>query len=290
MGRRPLLALAAVLLAVAGCSRPPPLEAHPALYRVSDGDTVIWLFGTVHSLPPGTRWQTPAIAQAIMASDELVTEIPAADANSAATTFARAAQAERPSPVLQRLPAGESKRLLAAIDAAGLTLAEADRLDSWALATLISGIAAKRRGASAAAAPEAMLAERFAGRPHLALETQAGQLGLFDALPKAAQRQLLAQSLDDLAAPMTAYDAALKAWATGDEAAIASALAPMFRDAPVAREALLTSRNRRWSAWIAQRMARPGTVFVAVGAGHLAGPGSVPAMLKAGGWTVARVG
>ena len=38
---------------------------------------------------------------------------------------------------------------------------------------------------------------------------------------------------------------------------------------------MFTERNARWADWIAARMQTPGTVFVAVGAGHLAGKDSV---------------
>jgi uncharacterized protein len=43
---------------------------------------------------------------------------------------------------------------------------------------------------------------------------------------------------------------------------------------------LLTQRNANWAKWIKERMARPGTVFVAVGAGHLGGKSSVQKLLK----------
>ena len=58
---------------------------------------------------------------------------------------------------------------------------------------------------------------------------------------------------------------------------------------PAARKAILTDRNRRWSAWVKQRMGRPGTVLMAVGAGHLVGSDGVPTMLEAEGLPVTRV-
>ncbi|RZL56533.1 MAG: TraB/GumN family protein, partial [Sphingomonas sp.] len=55
------------------------------------------------------------------------------------------------------------------------------------------------------------------------------------------------------------------------------------------REVPRTDRNARWATWIKQRMARPGTVFIAVGAGHLAGPESVQAQLAKLGVKAERV-
>jgi hypothetical protein len=60
-------------------------------------------------------------------------------------------------------------------------------------------------------------------------------------------------------------------------------------DDPRLAAALLHPRNRAWADWIAARLATPGRVFVAVGAGHLAGPHSVQAMLAERGLTVTRL-
>jgi uncharacterized protein YbaP (TraB family) len=52
---------------------------------------------------------------------------------------------------------------------------------------------------------------------------------------------------------------------------------------------LLTKRNANWAKWISARMAKPGVIFIAVGAGHLAGPTSVQALLPAYGLNATRV-
>jgi uncharacterized protein YbaP (TraB family) len=52
---------------------------------------------------------------------------------------------------------------------------------------------------------------------------------------------------------------------------------------------LLTDRNRTWATWLKARLAQPGTIFVAVGAGHLAGKDSVQDVLARSGVTVTRV-
>jgi uncharacterized protein YbaP (TraB family) len=54
-------------------------------------------------------------------------------------------------------------------------------------------------------------------------------------------------------------------------------------------DALLTKRNANWAKWISARMAKPGVAFMAVGAGHLAGPTSVQALLPAYGLSATRV-
>jgi uncharacterized protein YbaP (TraB family) len=52
---------------------------------------------------------------------------------------------------------------------------------------------------------------------------------------------------------------------------------------------MFVQRNARWASWIANRLKTPGTVFVAVGAGHLSGPDSVQSQLASLGVKSARV-
>ena len=52
------------------------VAAGPALWKVADDDTTIYLFGTVHVLPQGVEWYDATIAKALEGSDILVTEIP----------------------------------------------------------------------------------------------------------------------------------------------------------------------------------------------------------------------
>jgi uncharacterized protein YbaP (TraB family) len=81
----------------------------------------------------------------------------------------------------------------------------------------------------------------------------------------------------------------LQAWANGDVAGVARTFDGETALSPELRKALMTDRNARWADWLKARMAKPGTVFVAVGAGHLAGKDSVEAMLAAKGVKVVRV-
>ena len=60
-------------------------------------------------------------------------------------------------------------------------------------------------------------------------------------------------------------------------------------DNPQLRRLFLAERNASWARWIRERMARPGTVFIAVGAGHLAGHDSVQTLLAQQGIRAERV-
>jgi uncharacterized protein YbaP (TraB family) len=81
----------------------------------------------------------------------------------------------------------------------------------------------------------------------------------------------------------------LNAWTRGDVKAIAKSFNSDLSDAIELRDALLTRRNANWANWVKGRLDQPGTVLVAVGAGHLAGDQSVQTMLQRRGLKVTRV-
>ena len=121
------------------------------------------------------------------------------------------------------------------------------------------------------------------------LETTSQQLGYFAALSEADQRELLTGLVDGSGNAKTDYAKLIAAWSSGDEKALAKVVADDEDLTPHLREVLLRQRNANWAKWLKARLDRPGTVLVAVGAGHLAGPTSVQAMLEKQGVKVERV-
>jgi len=75
----------------------------------------------------------------------------------------------------------------------------------------------------------------------------------------------------------------------GDVKGIAQTFDRELSESPALQQDLIRQRNANWSKWIEQRMDRPGTVMIAVGAGHLAGKYSVLEMLKRDGYRVRRL-
>lgn len=274
----------AVIIALPACDRPRPIEARPALFALRDADTTIWLFGTIHVLPANVRWETPPVARAMASADTLVTELSPSGANQAAAVFVTIAEAANLPPITARVPSDRRLALKAAVTRAGTSLASLDRMKSWAAAAMLETGAARSGGASVDHGVEAIVAKRFANRRHLGLERVNEQFALFDGLAEPVQRRLLMQALTD-----GGYARTLRAWSRGDIAALNTENRLLFNGYPGLEQTLLVNRNIRWSRWIAGRMKQPGRVFVAVGAGHLAGPQSVVALLKARGLRVTRL-
>jgi uncharacterized protein YbaP (TraB family) len=193
-------------------------------------------------------------------------------------------------PVAARLSPANRTRLEALRRASPETLRDLDAYESWAAALLIG--AATGNGATSDGAPEASLERRFRDRrrPVRGLETIAAQLGRFDTLPEADQAELLRQSVEEADDASRDYRLLYDHWATGDLAALeAQFLKPLARF-PHLQSALVDQRNALWAQAIDTLLrGNRKTVFVAVGAGHLLGPGSVQARLARQGWTVVRV-
>jgi uncharacterized protein YbaP (TraB family) len=130
------------------------------------------------------------------------------------------------------------------------------------------------------------------GKPVHGLETAELQLRLFGTMPAKTEIALLDEALDDADAGPAKLAAMLAAWTAGDVTTIARLTleeqdsGPQWDDL---KRAMFHDRNANWTGQIAGLLTGTGTVFVAVGAGHLVGPDRVQDMLTAKGFKVERV-
>jgi uncharacterized protein YbaP (TraB family) len=265
----------------------------PALWSVSDADTTVYLFGTIHLLPDKYSWRTAKFDQAVAGSNELVLEtiIDDKDPMKLVGILTRLGFSNNLPPIASRVPAGKRAALEAAIAKSGVPRSAFDKMESWAAAFMLLGNQFKDLGLRGDQGVETALRSSFtsAGKPIGELETNSEQLGFFDTLPEPAQRALLEGAIEDRANMRQTFDAMLAAWSRGDVRAIARSFNRDLAASPELKTALLSRRNANWSRWIEQRMAKPGSVLIAVGAGHLAGGESVLELLKRDGYKVERV-
>ncbi len=290
--KRAIASVAALGLAACTTPRQAPEGPRPALWKLSDSDTTIYLFGTIHLLPKGLQWRTPAIERAIAESDTLVLEMEiGTDLMAAAQTLMRLGVSPGLPPIAERVPPERRDAFRKMIAAAGIPEPTLDRMETWAAALTLLTVNFKQAGLSAEAGVEHGLnaAYRGAKKRIVGLETPEQQFGYFDNLSEAAQRALLVGMLDDPARAKAEFKAMLDAWQRGDTEEIARTFDSETALSPELREVLMTKRNAAWADWLAKRLDEPGTVMVAVGAGHLAGQDSVQRMLRAKGLKTVRV-
>lgn len=264
-------------------------EADPALFLVEDDDTKIYLFGTVHVLDEGRQWFDDAVRRAFEESDELVIEAVPLPPQEMAPLLAAGIDPEG-KPLSQTISPESYARLVQELDTFGVPAEQFEPMDPWLVGVNLTGLQFQKLGMSSEAGVERTLlgAAQERGIPVGGLETIEYQLGLFDRMPEEDQVAFLEAGIEQLEDSAVFIEQMTAAWSAGDTEALAALVNDGFED-PTLREMLLTERNTNWAGWIDDRLERPGTVFVAVGAGHLGGPGSVQDALAARGIETRRV-
>lgn len=271
-----------------------PDAPSPAIYLLSDSDTKIYLFGTVHVLPPGFKWRSPAVDRIIAEADELIVETYEAPGQSDFADAHRRMQLDKPSPILFRVAAEHRKPLKAAIQASGIPIKYLDGMQTWAAAMTLgmSQLLGSYGAEDSADAPgvEDVLEQVFreSGKPIGSVENPGLVVDSLNAIPAGEQAKLLIETISEgTPEELAQSDDEDQMWARGELDAMARTV---FDDFPPALyEALLTRRNRAWTGWLEQRLEKPGTILFAVGAGHLGGPDSLRTMLARRGLQVTRV-
>ena len=291
----PVLAQTAPAPAAPAARAAPLPDADPALWVARDADTTVYLFGTFHLLD-GRPWFNDEVKAAFDASQELVVEVllPEDAAGQQALMapiimrYAIDPQGRTISSRLTEAQNGELNRVLGTI---GVPRGALDRFEPWFVALTLTQAAAQQLQLEQSNGPETVL-RRAAGERRMRegeLETIESQIRILDGIPEEDQLKGLREALDDASEMPRKLAPMLEAWSRGDVERLAAILNEDLADDRSLYDALFTNRNAAWARWISERMARPGTVFVAVGAGHLAGRGSVQDQLRALGIASERV-
>lgn len=264
--------------------------ARPAMWKIADKDTTIYLFGTIHILPEDTHWFAGPVKKAFDSSDLLVTETEIGSAESLQQLFIDKGMRRDGTTLRASLPAQERAAFEQALAGMGIPAEAFDRFEPWYAGLLLSLLPLKAAGYDKANGVETLIEARAAEKhkARKALETPEYQIELFDGMPLESQNRYLGEVLEQL--PTLREDVAkvVTAWKTGRADELASLLNEDESDEAM-RAAFITNRNKAWAQWLQARMAEPGTVFVAVGAGHLAGEGSVQDQLAKVGIKAKRV-
>ncbi len=274
----------------AGQTAAAPGGSGPALWKVADEDTTIYLFGTVHVLPQGVEWYDATIAQALEGSQTIVTEIPMDPGSEAEMMQLTQSKGVLPPGTTLRslLNAEQTATFNSAMAKIGAPPEAFDPLKPWLAGLTFAVLPLMQQGYDPNAGVEKVLLSKVPGKATDALETAEFQLGIFDGMPQEAQIAFMIEAADKIDEVKPTLDRMVAEWVKGDADQLAEVMNESMSD-PAVAEALLYNRNANWAEWIGTRLETPGTVFIAVGAGHLAGTRSVQDYLAQKGITVTRV-
>ncbi|WP_374626479.1 TraB/GumN family protein [Devosia sp.] len=268
-----------------------PAAAEPAMWRVSDDDSHVWLFGSIHLFSRQMNWRTQTFDAALQDSEQVWFEMvfdAAAYATIARLTIldGRLRGGQRLSELLTE---DQNERLDRAIAAAGLDPLIFDRLQPWmAEVTLSSGSV---QGTTAGV--DILIDAEVSPDKKRGFETAEEQLGFFSRVPLDQQIEGLMATIDALQAGGVERQLArmTDAWESGDTEALDALIRQEMGPADGVRyRRLLTDRNVRWVATIEDVLAEDVDSMVIVGTGHLVGPDGLPALLGQRGFTVERIG
>jgi uncharacterized protein YbaP (TraB family) len=284
-----LLALCPVaVLAAAG-------QPHPAIWKIRNGASTVYVLGSLHIVPPEFQWRTPEIDAAVRATDTFVFEVP---------VDAQAIKHQKDFIIHNGiLPSGTSLRAVLTpvefrtytriLHDAGLKPEQFERYRPW-LAAVIVGLAYVhgRDIATLTGVDDVIIDYAQRQRKELRyLETIEQQMQLLMTGGDLAQVKALKRMI--VALPNTRSHAVdlLETWASGDAARFDAMIDADFKGHAEARDWLISRRNRVWLDPIKALLDSGGkTAMVTVGAAHLGGPDGLIAMLCRAHYEVQRVG
>ncbi|MCZ4297321.1 TraB/GumN family protein [Henriciella marina] len=262
-------------------------DGSPAIWTMSDEDTTVHIFGTVHLMRPDLEWRTDEFTEKFNEADILVLELDMVSEEgqqAVARDFlsrgfygdGRTLSNELPAPVLA---AFES-----ALAGLSLPVSAFDPMEPWMAAVNLSVLQLQSDGFDPNAGIEQILIAdaEAAGKEFAFLETAADQAAIFDELPEDTQAAYLYETSITLGDTSRTLDQVVDEWRDGDVEGLGVLVAnPDTGGGDSIYDALFVERNENWVPQIEGYLDDvKGTVFVAVGAGHLAGPDSVITLLR----------
>lgn len=249
----------------------------PALWKVADEDTTIYLFGTVHALKPEVVWYDAEIDAALKSADTVVTEImmdPSSEAAMQQMAMQRGMFAD--GTTLRSLFTPEQTEIYeAALAGMGVPAGAFDAFEPWLAGLTVTMLPLMQKGFDPSAGVDKVIISKAGDIPQDALETVEFQLDIFDTMPTDQQVEFLISAAEGVDEAEAMLDKMVAEWVEGDADGLAAVMNENMEGEEFA-EVLLYNRNANWAEWIENRLeTTPGTVFIAVGAGHLAGEKSV---------------
>lgn len=262
------------------------------LWRVRSDKANIYILGSVHFLKKENYPLAKTIEKAFASAQKLVLEIDlnGEDAGTAQRlTLEKGLNRER---TLEQSVSSETYRLAEKrARELGIDIRALTPLKPWVVALTMTALQLQKLGFDPNYGVDRYLAGRAtkSGKKVAGLETASFQIGLIDQLPERDQESMLRQSLKEMDLLERGLSQIVRAWSTGDAAALESLLLDSMREYPAVHQTVIVDRNRRWLPQIEKMIEGGESVLIAVGAAHLIGRDGVIELLKARGYTVEQM-
>ena len=259
------------------------LADSPALWKYSDKDTELYIFGSSHILKPGTVWLSDELQMILSDSETLYLELSAAQqrAEVMQPLVFKYGMLPADDSLKNKLPEKLYQQVAAELIEMGMPETGFSRLKPWTAATVYTVAALAKVGFDPNAGVEKTLMglAQAKGIPVDGLETAEFQLALFDNMSDEMELDFLRQAVEDADTLEVMMDELTGYWTTGNVDALAAHFAESFAEYPGLEQSLLIDRNRDWVVKVEGIMKQPGQFMLVVGFGHLVGEDSLIELL-----------
>jgi uncharacterized protein YbaP (TraB family) len=268
-------------------------SAKSCLWKVSSGEGLLYLQGSVHVLKAENFPLAPALEEAYSESTELFLEVDAAAMASPRTQQMIMTKAMLPSgrTLKDELNADVYALTEKAFADAGMPIVAVQQFKPWFAAMTLTMVRMQGMGFD----PNLGLDNYFHakaiadGKKTSGLETVDFQINLLDSLAEGNPNEFMAKSLEDLETIDEKVDELMTAWQGGDIHTVGKLINKSFKGYPALYEKFIVVRNKDWAEQLETLLADSTPRMIVVGAGHLPGKDGLLALLKAKGFKIEQL-
>lgn len=283
--------LGSALIAVA---LPGSALAAPALWRIADTDNAVWLFGSVHMLPPDLEWRTELFDKVIEKSELVYFETtmdPATIESVARITTDFGFYAPGTS-LADHVDDPQFEQIDAVLQPFGLSASAMSRVQPWFMAFMIDGIAAVGASFNPAFGVETILQAEVPTDLQFSLESGEAVMQGIATQPIDIQVDFLVSTLENYSSSGVVSDMfrdLVDTWADGDQAKLEELVSVSLPPDGEMTRILLADRNQSWVEPIVQLIEGSSDAIVIAGAAHFVGDMGVLSLLEDRGYSVERI-
>lgn len=266
-------------------------NAAPALWEVSDADSKVWLFGSMHVLPPTITWRTPALETALNEAEQVYFEAdigPLGQIGIMLKGIGMAFNAPK-TPWTDKLTAAQTQTLAAAIEPLGLTVPQLAAYAPWLAEGVVEDKVMTGMGFRGNLGVDATLQAELPKEKKAFFESAGQQMDMMGADSEEVQIRRLLAAIAEIDKMPAQLKSLAEAWASGNDAAITAQMADDPGLDQAFEKTMLLDRNQKWTTAISALLAQNHQDLIVVGAAHLVGDGSVTDLLGKAGFTVRRI-
>jgi len=265
--------------------------AKPFLWEARNGQTTVYLLGSVHELRPGDHPLHPLMEDACERSDQVAFELDLDEAKSASVLLLGLQKGtySPPDNLAAHLSQETYDRVVQYAQANGIRFYDLYR--PWFLSQVLTTKELSHAGFEANLGIDKHFFDlaKDRGKTIKALESASFQINVLASLPEEKLIASVEKFLADPALAVSQVVQVVEAWKRGDGEALRRAIENEFRDDPQSFDLLLTQRNQNWLPAIEGFLKENRTTVVVVGAAHLVGETGLVTLLRRKGYDVEQL-